>query len=271
MGRPVIWQYWEKPAGQEGVPEYISMCFDTVEKKCGDCFEIVRLSQESLKEYLPKRLVSYLSRVSVGPKMRRGIPSQIGVKAGCLRLLLLDLHGGIWIDADCIVLRSLERVWQLAEGGSQFFAGQITSRPGFYRISNGLMGSRAGMPIIGELAKAVRERLMVSTKLRWGEVGWALITPLIIQKQIRKQEHQYMIFSEKTFHPVMSRHRASFFMRDPVHRWVTEDTRTAMLYSSSMSEWLIGKSRNELLDGKRLITKLYRIGMGIDDYAFVTA
>lgn len=82
----IIWQYWGQ--GYDNVPEVVRECLDSVDKYATD-FSIVRLSDENLSEYL-----------DIPEFVQAKRPSYSRAHfADLLRLMLLTLYGGLWIDA----------------------------------------------------------------------------------------------------------------------------------------------------------------------------
>tara|TARA_A100001015_G_scaffold280334_1_gene342432 strand:- start:2059 stop:2907 length:849 start_codon:yes stop_codon:yes gene_type:complete len=93
-----IWLYWENKDGNKK-PVYISLCHKSVIRHCSKDFEIVILSPSNL----------YL----VFPLMRRDLDHlSIPQKADYIRLYALSREGGIWLDSDIIVFKSLNTILQ---------------------------------------------------------------------------------------------------------------------------------------------------------------
>lgn len=82
----IIWQYWAQ--GYENPPEIVQLCLNSVERFAGD-YILIRVSDQNLAEYisLPDWILSKRS------KMTTAHFSDI------IRVALLSVYGGIWIDA----------------------------------------------------------------------------------------------------------------------------------------------------------------------------
>ena len=82
----VIWQYWSQ--GYTQVPEVVQRCLESVDRWAGD-FLIVRLSDDHLSDYIdvPDFVLQKRSVYSVAHF------------SDLLRLMLLKVYGGIWLDA----------------------------------------------------------------------------------------------------------------------------------------------------------------------------
>jgi hypothetical protein len=93
-GQYNIFMYWETLPGKQK-PEYLDLCFDTIKKNCSQDFKIHMLNEKNIKNYLPNL------RNDLDQKLK------IQQKVDYYRLLLLHKYGGIWLDADTIVIKNL--------------------------------------------------------------------------------------------------------------------------------------------------------------------
>ena len=90
--KPYLWQYWD---GNK--PDYISLCMETVDKVCSKSFNIVRLNKNNIMKYLPE-----IKKLKLEKKLDTLI---VAHKVDFYRIMLLYKYGGIYIDADIIVLK----------------------------------------------------------------------------------------------------------------------------------------------------------------------
>ena len=93
-GQYNIFMYWETLPGKTK-PTYLDLCYDTILKNCSQDFKIHMLDEKNIKNYLPDL------RPDLDQKLK------IQQKVDYYRLLLLYKYGGIWLDADTIVIKSL--------------------------------------------------------------------------------------------------------------------------------------------------------------------
>lgn len=94
----IVWTMW---FGE--MPPYIKYCLDTIYKRCG--YTVIVLTEENKD--------TYLKRCKVHPyvwTLER--KAQI---ADCLRIYLLYEYGGIWVDADTIILKPLNKVMSMLD------------------------------------------------------------------------------------------------------------------------------------------------------------
>ena len=86
----IIWQYWAQ--GYDSVPPIVRQCLDSVERYAGD-YTLVRLTDENLDKYLD--LPEFV-------RQRRATFSR-AFFSDLLRLMLLRIYGGIWLDATILL------------------------------------------------------------------------------------------------------------------------------------------------------------------------
>lgn len=91
--KPVIWQYWAQ--GMENVPPLVRICMDSVDKYAAPDYQIIRLSDDNLADYV--EIPDWLEK--------RRASGQISVAhfSDILRCMLLATYGGLWLDA-CTLL-----------------------------------------------------------------------------------------------------------------------------------------------------------------------
>lgn len=101
----IIWQYWAQGFDSETLPTVVQICSQSVEKFCnGSQYEIIRLSDENLSEYieLPEFVINNRERY----------PNAIF--ADLLRVILLATYGGCWLDATVLLTGPIpENYWNM--------------------------------------------------------------------------------------------------------------------------------------------------------------
>ena len=91
--KSVIWQYWAQ--GMENVPPLVRICMESVDKCATPDYQIIRLSDDNLADYV--EIPDWLEK--------RRASGQISVAhfSDILRCMLLATYGGLWLDA-CTLL-----------------------------------------------------------------------------------------------------------------------------------------------------------------------
>ena len=89
----VIWMYWETLPGKKK-PGYIDLCINSVKYNCGNCFKVIVLNEKTINKYLPN-ITLKLSKLNLPQKV------------DYYRYLLLEKYGGVWLDADILLLKCI--------------------------------------------------------------------------------------------------------------------------------------------------------------------
>ena len=89
-----IWMYWETLPGKTK-PGYIDLCINTVKFNCGKCFNIIVLNEKSITKYLPEIKNIDFSNL------------ELPQKVDYYRYALLEKYGGVWLDADIMLLKCI--------------------------------------------------------------------------------------------------------------------------------------------------------------------
>jgi len=87
--KPYLWQYWDGP-----MPSYIKLSMKSVDFKAHS-FDIVRLNNYNVYDYLPE-LIEYKNKLD---------ELMIQQKVDIIRIMLLYKFGGLYLDADVVVLK----------------------------------------------------------------------------------------------------------------------------------------------------------------------
>lgn len=86
----IIWQYWGQGFSESTLPDSVQLYFKSIDKHCAD-YKIIRLDDENIHEYLDLPPFVWNKKNLDGFK-----PAFF---ADLLRLALLDVYGGVWLDA----------------------------------------------------------------------------------------------------------------------------------------------------------------------------
>lgn len=93
--RPPLWLYHDLPHHQWRRPEYHHICLETVKRHCARQFRIVSLNRYNTYTYVPDLRKDLWHKCS---------PSQ---RVDLMRWELLSRYGGLFLDADVVVMRDL--------------------------------------------------------------------------------------------------------------------------------------------------------------------
>ena len=99
IGKNIIWQYWG--TGVETAPVIVQKCIESVKKFKGDYIHII-LTDDTIGNYL--KFPNYIQE-----KLTTGQNFKIAHYADLLRLALLSIYGGLWLDATVLMTRELDQ------------------------------------------------------------------------------------------------------------------------------------------------------------------
>lgn len=138
MDKPDLFVYWENAPGKTK-PEYIKMCYETMEKNSG-C-NIKYITRANLFQYVPN-LRKDIFRIE-----------SIAIRCDYIRLKLIQKHGGIYLDSDCIVLKSFAPLYEQLMNSQQTFLGIIEDKS--RAIFNGFMCCKPQANIINKTVAVI--------------------------------------------------------------------------------------------------------------------
>jgi hypothetical protein len=151
-----VWCYWEGPQ-----PAWIRACLRTIAAAAPN---VQLLDADSFAQLRDRDRDIDLSRLSVAQR------------ADYIRAFLLQRFGGLWIDADCIVMKPLAPVLDaLAEAD---FIGH-RERSGL--VSNGFIGARSGSHIAARFYARICAELRARRSLGWTSLGSKPLTEVVCE------------------------------------------------------------------------------------------
>ena len=94
----IIWQYWGQQADDIALPAVVQRCFDSVDRYKGD-YQLIRLNDKTICEYLD--FPEFVWKTNGEFKFSKTFLSDL------LRLALLSVYGGVWLDATILLTAPL--------------------------------------------------------------------------------------------------------------------------------------------------------------------
>lgn len=146
-----IWIYWQLINGAMKPPEYIELCLNIMKKNGSRYFDVIILDEKTVFKYIPN--------------LRNDINDlPIALKTDYIRVKLLQMYGGIWIDADTILMNNLFDIYTKLNKGIDFISFGCTgpickSNDGYGRPSNGIIASQANGRLITNMLIALETKL----------------------------------------------------------------------------------------------------------------
>ena len=148
-----VFTYWENKDGRTEPYAHIKLCFDTMKQHFTN-YNFVILNPETIKEYLPN-VRSDLNNLMIAQKV------------DYYRVALLYHYGGIWIDADTIVMKNLNQIFEKLDSGydyAGFGCTGIVCFNGYPKPSNWVMASRKNGKLMERCLKKLNEKLDQNNK-----------------------------------------------------------------------------------------------------------
>jgi len=121
--KPYLWLYWEN-INNSSTPDYILLCMATIVKHCKNDFNIVILNEQTVNKYITLRDDLYKLRIQQ--------------KVDYIRIQLLKQYGGMYLDADTIVFKTLIDFYNK----SKYKSFICYARSDNYTPRNGVLASR---------------------------------------------------------------------------------------------------------------------------------
>ncbi len=233
---PSIWMYWEGP-----MPAYIELCYQTV------------LAHNKHVRLLNRAMFDELFIVDRDINIDQ---LALNHKSDFVRAYLLKHYGGLYLDADCIVMCNLEPLLTLTEQAD--YVGYC-ERQG--TISAGLMVSVAHGEVITEHYRSVCERIRQGGPFEWLDLGaWPLARALAKYPQRHHLVPTEMIMpiywgrSEEFCIRRSDTEHESFLQRDALCYMLANNT----IKGNEQTRILTTLSKEELLRADYFLSFLFR-------------
>jgi hypothetical protein len=230
----MVWTYWEGPC-----PDYIRLCLDTIRYRCQ---------------------ATVLDRASFDALWHddRDVPIDalyVAHRADFVRAYLLSHYGGMWIDADCIVLASMAPLAGLLARYDVVAYREPTGGT----ITNNLVLARSQTPLVNAFYGAVAEHVRRRRPISWLEIGSIPLTAAI-----EAHVDRAVVLPPDRIMPVSWSEQDKFLAAaDPG----TADGRDAfcyMLSNNSMPASVKSATREELLAAPTLLGELFRTALEVE-------
>ena len=163
--KPIIWMYWETPQNKIK-PGYIDLCYNSVIHNCSNCFNVILLDNKNIYQYIPDLDKYNLVNLS--------IPQKVDL----YRYILLEKYGGLWIDADILVLKCLCKFYKKLDQYDYvgFGCGYDNKtcglkNNGYGRPLNWMMASKPNTEYLKCIKNNALEKINNQEKIRYHGIG----------------------------------------------------------------------------------------------------
>ncbi len=259
-----IWVYWEN-INRSTYPTHIKLCLDIMKKYLGK-YNLVILDNNSIKKYLPE--------------LRQDFDNlKVAQKVDYYRIELLYKYGGIWIDADIIVMKDLAPIFEKLDEGYDYVGFGCTGGTcsnGKFRPSNWVLGARPN----SILMKAVLDKLNVKLDSRnkeleqnddtYHDYGKVVIWEAL--EDLKKLGYDYYHFTseydgtrDKNLYWI---HTPEFFSKEPIEFLDESKIMFVVLYNSELSgetNWVKDCDETKLLNSDINLSKIYKKALQLNN------
>lgn len=261
--KPYLWTYWDN-INNTITPPLINICYKTVVKNCEDSFNIIKLNNNNIRQYLPE-LDDYWDFVK---------NLKIAHKVDLYRIMLLYKYGGLYIDADTIVLKdpivimnNLDKYDYIGFGCTG-----LKCKNGYGKPSNGIMASRPNSHLLGKIL----ENILIKTKEVGSEISddteykfnYFDLGKKVIWEEIRKlEEYEYYHYDNK-FDGTRDKYGSwvttkKIFSSVPIEYENEDDMIFFTLYNSEINDAIRNMSMFEFSSSNWNICKFIKKGLHI--------
>jgi hypothetical protein len=262
-----LWVYWELINGATKPPEYIQLCLDIMKKNTSKTFKMVLLNEKNVFDYIPD--------------LRTDINDlPIALKTDYIRIKLLYLYGGLWMDTDTIVMTDLKLVSDKLDDNVDFISFGCTGRicknkEGYGKPSNGVIGSQRHGKLITRCLNALDKKMNAYYKIakkRRYKLNYFELGKMIIWREysnLMKIDPSYKLYHVPSY---------ADGTRDVNGKWIALDIifekklvyahldklEIIMLANSNYCgkdpkyNWFCGLSKDKILQGNYFISELFR-------------
>lgn len=245
--KPNIFLYWDNPPGQLTPPAYIELCWETIRKHCDTDFDIHLVTTENVRQFLPSISDSFFKI------------SQINNRSNYLRYTLLKEFGGIWLDSDLILFKSLKPLLNLLEDNISLVA---TASPTlqYGEPECGFLLSTKGGTVITKAASLIEHALNLHPPghiFKWGSMGPGIIRQAVKGKKYHHLDHRLMM-------PIPSWEAYRFGGKESMEKCCIEGSYGVMLFHQMFKDYnhpILRMNRQQLLESPILLGKIFRKAM----------
>lgn len=234
-----IFMYWETPPGGSK-PAYLNLCLQTVEYWKGE-FELNILDEVTVHDFLP----------GLRPEVA-GL--SLNHKSDYFRSRLVHRYGGIWLDADVIAMKPLDELLGFLDNDVAAFYGRGRSN-----LSANCFAAHPGSSVLAEWMRLQDQALDGEASIPWNGLGKG---PLVEATT----DSSYAVIPFNRIAPIRwQKWRLLLSKWRSPRRYLRDDPIVFMLYNKFLHDAFDNMSADQILEGDMLISKLFRIALGMDE------
>lgn len=265
----IVWVYWENT-----IPTYVQLCLDTIKKHLSK-YDLRMINSQSIIDYLPDIINSPYDFTKM----------KIAQKVDYYRLELLVKYGGVWIDADIIMLSNIDLIFDKLNTYDYvgFGCTGFECSYGYGRPSNWVMGSKKNGILVSRALEIVKKKLETNANTLTHNVNtdyhdfgkyvlWEALDQLEKETQYLSKGKYYHFTSEYDGTRDRNKqwiHVDNFFSNKPTEFLNGKKLMFVVLYNSEIRDvdeyrWAVDCSKEELLGKDIWMSQLFRKGLGLE-------
>lgn len=239
-----LWLYWEGP-----MPEWIRCCHDTIFRHG---FNVNLLTPESFSQIRDVDLDIDINGLYVAHR------------ADFIRAFLLARYGGLWVDSDCLVLKSL---LPLANILARYEFVGYRERSG--EVTNNLMGASPGSTLAKDYYSLVCDILRENRPIDWLTLGSKALTSVLDVARSSWCE----LHVEEVQPVCWSNPEAFFALRTDQEHSVHLNSRSYcyMLSANMVGGYMSEHKDADILDNRTFFSYLLRLSQSVEQYTYSPA
>lgn len=242
--KPNIFLYWDNPPGKIVSPEYIELCWESIYKHCGEDFDIHMVTTANVRQFLPNISDMFFDI------------AQINNKSNFLRYTLLKEHGGIWLDSDLILFKSLKPMLELLTQEIDLVA---TASPTL-RYGEPECGFLLSSPHGGVITKAVSVIEHAISLHPPGHIfKWGSLGPKTIRQAVKGRKYDHLC--NRLLMPIPSWEAFRFSGTDSVSKYCDTNAFGCMLFHEMFRQCnspFLSMNRQQLFNSPTLLGQIFR-------------
>lgn len=240
-----IWLYWDNKPGVTAPPPYIELCWESIRKHCGEDFDIHMVTTQNVKQFLPNVSDIFFQI------------AQINNKSNFLRYTLLKEHGGIWLDSDLILFKSLKPLLDILKDEDVDLVATASPTLKYGKPECGFLLSTEGGDVISQAVGLIEYALELHPPghiFKWGSMGPGIIRQAVIRKRYHHLDCRFLS-------PIPSWKSFLFEGRESIYNYCTDDSFGVMLFNEMFRQCnsqFLTMEREQILNSPTLLGQMFR-------------
>jgi hypothetical protein len=237
----VVWAYWEDgPRARRSA--YLDLCLETIARHAAP-LELRLLSRQDAVTWLP----------DLDTEKWESLPAP-NYRSDYVRSRVLQRYGGVWMDVDTVALSALSQLIEELDGAGMVCFGKESGR-----FFGGLCAAAPDTAFVDAWVEGQDRALSKHTD--WSQLPYAALAQDVTWEIARRLPWKALPMERVA--PVPWYQWRRFFSRvESPRRLLSGSPITVVLWNAVMAPRLRPRTREELLAGHALLSRLLRIGLG---------